>query len=89
MRPKNLLDKNGLSAESTQIMSETTNAFLDNIVEGNMKVRKNTSNLIATLEVVYKILLVLPNKNYQIFSIAYGFEVPSSLYNCHAISLHS
>ena len=40
-------------SESTQIMSETTNAFLDNIVEGNMKVREYMSNLISTLEVVY------------------------------------
>ena len=38
-------------------MSETTIVFLDNLVEGNMKVREQMSNLISTLEVVYKILL--------------------------------
>ena len=55
MRPKNLLGQK--YSESTQIMSKTTIVVLDNLVEGNMKVREHMSNLISTLEVVYKILL--------------------------------
>ena len=56
MRPKNLSGQKWF--EPTQIMSETAIVFLDNLVEGNsMKVREYMSNLISTLEVVYKILL--------------------------------
>ena len=57
MRPKNLSGQKW--SEPTQIMSETAIVFLDNLVEGNMKVREHMSNLISTLEVVYKILCIM------------------------------
>ena len=46
-------------------MSETAIIFLDNLIEGNMKVREHMLNLISTLEVVYKILLTL-KKHYKL-----------------------